>query len=64
MLQSSGYARRGSSLLLMRKLSINGAGFIWWRDKVITDRSYSVTYRSTTELHKTLPGIFLQHDIS
>ena len=64
MLQSSGYSRRGSSLLLMRKQSINGAGFIWLRAKLITDRSYSVTYSSTTMLHRTLPGIFLQHDIS
>lgn len=37
--------------------------FTWLRAKVITDRSYSVTY-FTTELHETLPGIFLQHDIS
>ena len=64
MLQSSGYSRRGSSLLLMRKQSINGAGFIWLRAKLITDRSYSVTYSSTTMSHRTLPGIFLQHDIS
>jgi hypothetical protein len=56
--------RRGLSLLLMRKLGINGAGFIWLRVKRITDRSYSGTYSSAAKLHKTLPGIFLQHDIS
>lgn len=64
MLQSPDYARCGLSLLLMRKLSINGAGFIWLRVKRITDRSCLSTYSSAAKLHKTLPGIFLQHDIS
>ena len=64
MLQSSGYARCASSLLLMRKLSINGAGFIPVRFKMITDRSYSTTCRPAAKLHETLPGIFLRHGIS
>jgi hypothetical protein len=52
------------SLLLMRKLNIIGAELVWLESQAITDRSYSVTYSSQTESHKTLPGIFLQHDMS